>query len=57
MHIVGRVWERVLFVWRFVGGGSWCSQGLFLAFDFLGFSPFSESEIGGWEGIGLAFVR
>ena len=33
------------------------SGGCFLAFDFLGFSPFSESEIGGWEGIGLAFVR
>jgi hypothetical protein len=44
---LGDLWEEAVGV---VGG-------CFLAFDFLGFSPFLESEIGGWEGVGLVFVR
>jgi hypothetical protein len=40
----GDLWEEAVGVFGAVSG-----------IDFLGFSPFLESEIGGWEGVGLAF--
>jgi hypothetical protein len=48
--------EGVVFV-EICGRRQLVWSGVVSGIDFLGFSPFLESEIGGWEGVGLVFVR